>query len=66
VLVNYIREYQIERGVPNAQAYNVTMYVLAGLLVVGLICNLMVKPVDEGYYMSTDELANARLAQAGR
>jgi MFS family permease len=66
VLVNYIREYQIERGVPNAQAYNVTMYVLAGLLVVGLICNLMVKPVDERYYMTTDELANARLAQAGR
>ena len=66
VLVNYIREYQIERGVPNAQAYNVTMYVLAGLLVVGLICNLMVKPLDERYYMTTDELANARLAQAGR
>ena len=36
VLVNYIREFQIGRGVPTAQAYNVTMYVLAGLLVVGL------------------------------
>ncbi len=66
VLVNYIREYQIERGVPNAQAYNVTMYVLAGLLVVGLICNLMVKPLDERYYMTADELASARMAQAGR
>ena len=66
VLVNYIREYQINRGVPNAQAYNVTMYVLAGLLVVGLICNLMVKPVDERYYMTADELAAARAAQAGR
>ncbi len=40
VLVNYIREYQIDRGVPAAQAYNVTMYVLAGLLVIGLFCNL--------------------------
>ncbi len=30
VLVNYIREYQINHGVPNAQAYNTTMYVLAG------------------------------------
>ena len=29
VLVNYIREYQIEQGIPAAQAYNVTMYVLA-------------------------------------
>ena len=66
VLVNYIREYQIERGVPNAQAYNVTMYVLAGLLVVGLICNLFVKPVDERYHMTPEELASARAAQAGR
>jgi MFS family permease len=66
VLVNYIREYQIERGVPNAEAYNVTMYVLAALLVVGLLCNLMVKPVDEGYYMTADELGKARLAQAGQ
>src|SRR5919106_5544291 len=28
VLVNYIREYQLDRGVPPAQAYNVTMYIL--------------------------------------
>jgi MFS family permease len=55
VLVNYIREYQIDRGVPNAQAYNITMYVLAGLLVIGLICNLAVKPVAERYFMSQDE-----------
>jgi MFS family permease len=66
VLVNYIREYQIDRGVPNAQAYNVTMYVLAALLVIGLICNLMVKPVDPRYYMTAEELAAARALQGGR
>jgi MFS family permease len=66
VLVNYIREYQIARGVPNAQAYNVTMYVLAGLLVIGLICNLLVKPVDRRYYMSQEELTAARVAQGSR
>lgn len=66
VLVNYIREYQINRGVPTAQAYNVTMYVLAALLVVGLICNLMVKPVDPRYCMTAEELAAARAVQAGR
>ena len=32
VLVNYIRQYQIDSGVPKAQAYNVTMYIMAGLL----------------------------------
>ena len=51
---------------PTAQAYNVTMYVLAGLLVIGLICNLMVKPVDPRYYMTAEELAAARAVQAGR
>jgi MFS family permease len=62
VLVNYIREYQIDRGVPNAQAYNVTMYVLAGLLVIGFLCNLAVRPVQERYYMTSDDLADPREA----
>ena len=68
VLVNYIREYQIDRGVPAGQAYNVTMYVLAGLLVLGFFCNLAVRPVAERYYMSDEELAQERgsLATAGR
>ena len=66
VLVNYIREYQIDRGIPAAQAYNVTMYVLAGLLVAGFFANLAVRPVDARYYMSDDELARERgLASAG-
>ena len=31
VLVNYIREYNVTHGVPKAQAYNTTMYIMAGL-----------------------------------
>jgi MFS family permease len=46
VLVNYIREYQIGHGVAKADAYTVTMYIMAGLLLVGLACNLAVRPVD--------------------
>jgi MFS family permease len=66
VLVNYIREYQIDRGVPPAQAYNVTMYLMAGLLVLGFIANLAVRPVAERYYMSDEELARERtLVPAG-
>ena len=37
VLVNYIREYNVTHGVAPALAYNVTMYVMAGLLVIGFI-----------------------------
>jgi MFS family permease len=43
VLVNYIREYQLARGVPKSQAYNVTMYLMAALLVVGFAANLAVQ-----------------------
>jgi MFS family permease len=60
VLVTYIREYQIDRGVPPAQAYNVTMYILAGLLVAGFFCNLAVRPVAERFYMSDGELEGER------
>lgn len=60
VLVNYIRELQLDRGVPAAQAYNVTMYIMAGLLVVGFFCNLAVRPVAERHYMSEEELARER------
>jgi MFS family permease len=54
VLVNYIRQYQIDHGVAKAAAYNITMYIMAGLLVVGLLCNLLVKPVDARYHMKPD------------
>ena len=47
VLVNYIREFQISRGVAPADAYTATMYVLVGLLGLGLICNLAVRPVAD-------------------
>ncbi|MEY4544049.1 MAG: hypothetical protein RL685_244 [Pseudomonadota bacterium] len=47
VLVNYLREWQIQSGIPKYQAYNVTMYIMAGLLVVGFFANLAVKPVSE-------------------
>ena len=50
VLINYIREYQIERGVPKAQAYSVTMYIMCGLLFIGLICNFCMRPVNEKHH----------------
>ena len=57
VVVNYIREFQINAGVPRAQVYDFTMYILAGMLVVGFLCNLMIKPVDPKWYMSEADVA---------
>jgi MFS family permease len=55
VLVNYIRQYQIDHGVAKAASYDTTLYIMAGLLVVGLLCNLMVKPVDARFHMRPDD-----------
>jgi len=64
VLVNYIREYNVTHGVPAAQAYNTTMYLMAGLLVVGFICNACVTAVGERHYMK-DEPAGRTAAAGG-
>jgi MFS family permease len=68
VLVNYIREYNVTHGVPKAQAYNTTMYIMAGLLIIGFICNLLVKAVHHRFHMKLDheaERAQAAVAAAG-
>jgi hypothetical protein len=33
---------------------------MAGLLVVGFFCNLAVRPVEEGHFMSEEELTRER------
>jgi MFS family permease len=53
VLVNYIREAQIEHGVPKYQAYNVTMYIMAGLLVIAFFANIRVKAVAQKHVEGT-------------
>ncbi len=68
VLVNYIRQYQIDHGVPKAQAYNTTMYIMAGLLVIGFICNFMIKAVNARFHMKDmdTELAAAGVGAVGK
>ena len=60
ILVNYIREYQLAHGVAKADSYTITMYILAGMLVLGLICNALVRPVADKYFMTDAELAAER------
>jgi MFS family permease len=63
VIVNYIREYQLNHGVAHAQVYTITMYILAGILVIGLICNILVRPVADKYFMTPEQ--EAKLDAAG-
>jgi MFS family permease len=61
VIINYMREYQLGLGIPKDQAYNQTMFILVGLLAIGLICNLLIRPVDAKWFMSDDELAREKV-----
>ena len=54
MLVNYIREAQIAAGVPRQQVYDFTMYILAGLLVLGFIANALVKPLPECWFAKAE------------
>ena len=60
VVVNYMREYQMSLGLPREQVYNQTMYILAGMLVLGLICNLLIRPVSDKWFMNEEELAHEK------
>jgi MFS family permease len=64
LLVGYIRDAQLQAGIERALVYDRTMYILAGLLVIGLICNLLVRPVADKWHLSKEEAARLQAASA--
>jgi len=63
-IMSYVREYQLQAGVPQAEAYNSSFTMLALLLVLGFILNYFVKPLDSKHFMSEAELANEKAVAA--
>ena len=49
-LVVYIKNRALANGVPVEQSYNQVLYIMAGILILGLISNLLVKPVSSKYH----------------
>jgi MFS family permease len=60
VVVNYLHDTRLEQKIPFNQIYAPIFLVLAGMLVVGFIANLLVKPVNNEYFMTDEELAAER------
>jgi len=58
VLVNYIRQYQIDNGVPKYEAYSVTLYLMAALLAVAFFANMAIKPVQEQHFEGREQFPN--------
>jgi hypothetical protein len=67
VIVNYMHDTRQAAGIAPDQIYGPIFYTLAGLLVVGFIANLLVRPVDPKWHMSETEVAaeQAKLMSAG-
>ena len=61
LLVNAIRQRQVDAGLPPAAAYDATMYILAGCLVAGLVGNWLIRPVHDSRFMSDSEPAKPRM-----
>ena len=49
-----VRDHEIAAGVPKTQVYDAVMYVMVGILALGFICNLLVRPVDTKWHMARD------------
>ena len=63
MLIAYLRQVQLDSGVAKALVYDRTLYIMAGLLAVGLVCNLLIRPVSEKHYMTDEALARERALQ---
>jgi MFS family permease len=62
-LIAGARQVQLDSGVASNLAYDGTLYLMAGLLLIGLICNLFVGPVAEKHYMTDEELKREQALQ---
>jgi hypothetical protein len=56
-VVAYIREAEIAAGIPRDSVYDVTLFILAGMLALGFLCNWLIKPLDRKWFMSEEEVA---------
>ena len=54
VIVNAIADAQIAAGVQGPGRYSLSFTIMIGLLVVGFVCNELIKPVDEKFHEPAD------------
>lgn len=59
-LIAGVRQFEIVHGAAHTLIYDVTLYIMAALLLGGLICNIFVRPVSEKHWMSDAQLAHER------
>jgi MFS family permease len=53
LIVNGILDHYVANHIPKEQGYPVILHIMTGLLIVGFIANLLVRPVSEKYWMKS-------------
>lgn len=51
LLINGLYDHRVAAGMPKSQAYNSTFYLMCGLLMIGLVANLLVRPVHPKHHV---------------
>ncbi len=64
LVIGQIRDAQIAAGIDRALVYDRTLYILAGFLAIGFICNALVRPVDDKWLMKDEPLAGPATSSA--
>ena len=62
LLINIIRDMQLNAGVAKAQAYSVTLYIMACFLVIEFFFAILIRPVSSKYYMTEEEVKAVKAA----
>ena len=61
-----VRDAQIAAGVPKTNVYNAVMYIMVGILALGFVCNLLVRPVHAKWLMRKDGASGGTTSATAR
>src|ERR671912_3846 len=53
LIINAIADYQISAGRTGADLYTLSLYIMVGVLVVGFVANLLIRPVNPRFHMES-------------
>jgi MFS family permease len=53
LIINAIADYQIAAGRTGADLYTLSLYIMVGVLAVGFVANLLVRPVNPRFHMES-------------
>jgi MFS family permease len=65
LIINAVADYQTSAGRTGADLYTLSLYIMVGVLIVGFVANLLVRPVDPRFHMDTGGESEREVASPG-